>query len=403
MTPRPKKLEPKKRRLRGLLFRVLLLGLVAAAVYIPFRQYRQRQEATRLEQTRNELRQELARLLKQDPRLAEAPPGGVLIGAPARFTSRLVHQLAGGLLQQTEIHLTNLKVRKQGRVTVKTLFGGMTPGAYALNVTVNEIRGRLKAEAPEIRYEDDVAHVRVPAVIREGWGRATIRFKWDSKGLAGLACGDVDVTERVDGHVVPRTYTVEGAVQLTLEADHVVGVPRFPDFAIRIYVKPSKASWRTVDRLLESQGLRCRTALKLVDVPKALQGLLDRGFKVKIPSRKLKPFRLPAGFRDSVTLGETTYALAVEPRGLEAVQDILWYGADITARAHSEEPSIIELPAPLPVPLPADPTGPPAEARDLEPPTGATGVADSEPTPGPPEAPDPEAPPNPTPPPEAPW
>jgi hypothetical protein len=104
-----------------------------------------------------------------------------------------------------------------------------------------------------------------------------------------------------------------------------------------------------------------------------------------------------------VTLGETTYALAVEPRGLEAVQDILWYGADLTARAHSEEPSIIELPAALPVPLPADPTGPPAEAREFEPSAGVTGAADSEPTPGPSEAPDPEASPTPTPPPEAPW
>jgi hypothetical protein len=384
MTPRPTKLEPnalkpKKRRLRGLLFRVLLLGLVGAAVYVPLRQYRQRQEATRLEQTRDELRQELARLLEQDARLAEAPPGGVLIGAPARFTSRLVHQLADGLFQQAEIHLTNLRVRKQGRVDVKTLFGGMNPGAYALDVRVTEIRGRLKAGEPEIHYEDDLALVKVPAVIRDGRGRATIRFKWESKGLAGLACGDVDVTERVDGQVVPRTYPVEGAVQLTLEEDRVIGVPRFPDFEIRIYVKASEASWRTVDRLLESQGLRCRTALKLVDVPKALQGLLDRGFKVKIPSRKLKPFRLPAGFRDSVTLGDTTYALAVEPRGLEAVEDMLWYGADLTARAHPEEPSIVELPAPSPVPLPA------------------------EPTPGPSlEAPDPEASPTPTPPPEAP-
>jgi hypothetical protein len=237
----------------------------------------------------------------------------------------------------------------------------LTPGAYALDVKVNEIRGRLRADEPEIRYEDDLAHVSVPAVIHEGQGRATIRFKWESKGLAGLACGDVDVTEKVDGRVVPRTYPVEGAVQLSLEEDHVRGVPRFPDFEIRLYVEASKASWGAVDRLLQSQGLRCRTALKLVDVPKALQGLLDRGFKVKIPSRKIRPFRLPAGFRDSVTLEGTTYALAVEPRGLKAVQDILWYGADLSAQVRPEEPPIVALPAASPVPLPAEPLLPPAE------------------------------------------
>jgi hypothetical protein len=359
VTPRSKKREPKKRRPRRLLFRIVLLGLVGAAVYVPLRQYWQRQEAARLERTRDELRGELARLLKEDPRLAEAPPGGVLIGAPARFTSRLVHQLADGLLQQTEIHLTNLRVRKQGRVNVKTFLGGMNPGSYLLDVRVNEIRGRVKAGEPEIRYEADLAHVSVPATVREGKGRATIRFKWESKGLAGLACGDVDVTEKVDGRVVPRTYPVEGAVELSLEEDHVRGVPRFPDFEIRLYVKASKASWRAVDRLLQSQGVRCRAALKLVDVPKALQGVLDKGFKVKIPSRKIRPFRLPAGFQDSVTLEGTTYALAVEPRGLEAVQDILWYGADLTARVHLDEPPVVALPAASPVPLPA-------EALDLE-------------------------------------
>jgi hypothetical protein len=268
-------------------------------------------------------------------------------------------------------------------VNVKTFLGGMNPGSYLLDVRVNEIRGRVNAGEPEIRYEDDLAHVSVPATVREGQGRATIRFKWESKGLAGLACGDVDVTQKVDGRVVPRTYPVEGAVQLSLEEDHVRGVPRFPDFHIRLYVKPSKASWRAVDRLLQSQGVRCRTALKLVDVPKALQGVLDKGFKVKIPSRKIRPFRLPAGFQDSVTLEGTTYALAIEPRGLEAVQDILWYGADLTAQVHPEEPPVVELPATSPVPLPVEPAPPPAEAPELE-------------------AEDPEAPPTSTPPPEVP-
>jgi hypothetical protein len=364
VSSRKKKREAKKRPLRRLLFRAALLGLVGLAVYLPIRRYQQRQEAVDLEEMRDELRQELARLLEKDPRLAEAPPGGVLIGAPARFTSRFTQQLAGGLLEHGEIHLENLKVRKRGRVNVKTLFGRMTPGVYALNVTVNEIWGRLKAGEPEIRYENDVAHLKVPASIREGRGRATIRFRWESKGLAGIACGDVDVTETVDGRVVPRAYPVEGAVQLTLEDDHVVGVPQVPDFHIRLYVEPSKASWGAVDRLLQSQGLRCRAALKLVDVPKALQGVLDKGFRVKIPSRKIRPFRLPAGFRDSVTLEGTTYALAVEPRGLKAVQDILWYGADLTARVRPEEPPVVELPAPSPVPLPTEATRPPVEAPE---------------------------------------
>ncbi len=355
MTSQTKTPRPRRRRLRRVLFRAIFLSLVGAVLFIPFHQRWQREEAVRLERVRDGLRAELAGLIANDPRLSEAPPGGVLIGAPAPFTSRLAHQLVGGLLEHTEIHLTDLRVRKKGSVRVKTLFGRMTPGEYSLEVRVSEIRGRLGADEPEIHYEDDRARVSVPATIREGRGRATIRFRWESKGLAGLACGDVDVTEKVEGRVVPRTYPVDGALELVLEGDTVTAVPRVPDLEIRLAVEPSKASWRAVDRILESQGLRCRTALKLVDVPKALEGLLGRGFKVKIPGRIFKPIRLPAGFRNSVTLEGTTYALAIEPRGLEAVQDVLWYGADLRAEVHApspEAPPVLALPAPSPVPLP---------------------------------------------------
>lgn len=355
MTPRATASGPGPGRLRRLLFWAVLLAVGAVVVYAPLRQRWQRREVARLERVRDELREDLARLLEIDPRLAGAPPGGVLIGAPAPFTARLAHQLVGGLLEHTEIHLANLRVRKRGSVRVGTLLGRMTPGTYALDVRVTELRGRLGAGEPEIHYEDDRARVRVPAIIREGEGRATIRFHWRSQGLAGLACGDVDVTERVDGHVVPHTYPVEGALELALDQDAVTATPRVPDLEIRLYLEPSRASWGAVDRLLDSQGFRCRAALKLVDIPKALRGVLERGLKVKIPGRIFKPVRLPAGFRDSVALEGTTYALAVEPRGLQAVEDMLWYGADLTAEIRTPPPEgspVIDLPAPSPVPVP---------------------------------------------------
>lgn len=346
-------------RLRRFAFRGLLLLLVAAAVYVPYRAHRQREASARLERERDALRTELAQLLRQDPRLAAAPPGGVLIGAPAAFTSRLVHQLADGLLQQTEIRLRDKRVRKKGTVRVKTFLGRMAPGAYALDVRLHEVKGRLGAGPPTIRYADDRALVSLPASIRQGEGRGTIRFQWESRGLAGLACGDVDVTQAVSGSVIPHDYQVEGWVELSLDGEVVRAVPRFPDLEIRVYVDPSKESWAAVDRLLDSQGFRCRTALKLVDVPRRLKNELAKGFKVKIPSRIFKPIGLPAGFHDSVTVAGRKVALGVEPRGLLAHEDILWYGADLEA-VHA-----VDLPAPSPLPLAAPVTSksdePPAE------------------------------------------
>lgn len=338
---------------RRLLLWTVVLGLVAAVAYVPVHQRRQQRQLARLERTRDALREELTRLLEANPRLSAAPPGGVLIGAPAPFVEGLAHQLVGGLLEHTEIRLTNLKARKRGQVNVGTLLGRMTPGSYSLDVTVRRIRGRLKADAPSIRFQGDRAHVRIPASIREGSGQARIRFQWESSGLAGLACGDIDVTETVSGRVRPHSYVVEGDLDLALEDRIVNAVPRVPDLRIRLYVEPTKASWAVVDRLLDRQGFRCRTALKLVDVPKALQGVLDKGLNVKIPGRIFKPVRLPAGFGDSVTLDGTTYDLAVEPRGLVAAEDILWYGADLSARVEDveAETAVQALPAASPVPI----------------------------------------------------
>ena len=63
MTPEAKTSQPKPRRLRRLLFRTVLLGLVGTAVFIPLHQRWQREEVARLERVRDELRGELARLI----------------------------------------------------------------------------------------------------------------------------------------------------------------------------------------------------------------------------------------------------------------------------------------------------------------------------------------------------
>lgn len=361
--------SPRPRRSRRLVLWALVLGLMAAVVYVPLQQRRQSRETARLERVRDGLRAELAQLLKADRHLSRAPPGGALIGAPAPFSARLAHQLVDGLLERTEIRLTNLEVRKRGRVNVKALLLKMTPGEYALDVRVTEIQGRLDADEPEIHYEDDRARLKIPVRIREGRGQARIRFQWESRGLAGIACGDIDVTERVSGRVWSHPYPVEGEIELSVVESTVIATPRVAELGIRLYVEPSKASWAAVDRLLASQGLGCRTALKLVDVPKALQEVLGRGLKVKIPGRTFTPLRLPAGFRDSVTMEGTTYRLKVEPRGLGASQDILWYGADLTAQVRGTEAGVPvrELPAARPVPLGDDPGSVlPAEQPGLE-------------------------------------
>ena len=52
--------------------------------------------------------------------------------------------------------------------------------------------------------------------------------------------------------------------------------------------------------------------------------------------------------------------------GLEAVEDILWYGADLTAEVDAPSPQVppvVALPAPSPVPLPGPTARVPEPAR----------------------------------------
>jgi hypothetical protein len=284
-----------------------------------------------LEAARDRLRARLALLAKGDPVVATAPQGGVLIGIPDPFASRLVGQVATGFLSQVEIELRDLRVRKAGKVRVKTLLGRMTPGHYALDLRIETLQGLLAAGAPTLRIADAGVGVALPVSITRGEGRARLRFRWDSRGIAGAVCGDFSASVAVSGRVVPHTYPVAGQFALELRGASLVATPRFPDLVIRLKVEPSAESWAEVERIIEARGLRCRTALKLVDLRGTLERLLDKGFNVRVPQRILKPMRFPAALRQSVVLDGRGYDLAIAPRGLEVTPGLLWYAADVTA------------------------------------------------------------------------
>ena len=364
-----------------------------------------------LEATRDRLRERLGRLREKDPLVASAPEGGVLIGIGEGFGSQLLSQATTGFLGQVELVLKNLKVHKAGRVRVKTPLGRMTPGHYVLDVRIEEVRGILEPGPVKLDFGRGRADVSFPVRVARGEGRARLRFQWDSRGLAGAFCDDFTVTTRVGGHVRPRTYPVEGSFDLSMAGGTLTAVPRFPDLVVNLEVEPSEESWAEVERVLGRRSLKCRMALKLVDVRQALERLLDKGFKVRVPQKILKPVRFPVGLRQSVVLEGRTYDLAVTPRALRISPKRLWYGADVTAEAAGAPlegavapppalPATAE-PASVPETTPAAAPAPTPEATAA--PAPPTGVEEESPAPPPSEeageAPPAEPTPTPTPPP----
>jgi hypothetical protein len=328
-----------RRFLLWLLLLAVLGGLVSGGLW--WREASRRTRIARLEATRDALRRRLADLRARDPLIAALPRGNIAIGVSQAAGEDLISRLAIEILGQVELELRDLRVRKEGQLRGKVLFARMSPGQYDLDLRIHEVRAVLGAEKPTLRFEGRKVELAQPVRVVSGQGRATVDFRWDSRGIASAFCDDFDARISVDGGVVPRTYSATGSIELRLEDGAIVAVPSFPDLELRLQVEPSARTWAAVDRVLQERGLRCRTALKLVDVPARLRELLSKGFKVRVPGSVFKPFEVRAGLRRDITLRGETLALDVAPRELTTAPGFIWYGADlaVAGAAHATTPA----------------------------------------------------------------
>jgi hypothetical protein len=297
-----------------------------------------------LERERDALRARLAELRAGDPRLAQAPGGGVLIGVPVAAATDLVRQLAAGFFDRIRLVLRDLHVHSEGEVTAKVFLAKVKPGRYDLDLRLTEATALLSAGPPEVRFQGRRVDVAVPVSLARGEGRGKVKIRWDSQGVSSAVCGDFEAEQAVAGQVRPRTYRVQGAFDLEVAGGDLVARPRFPDLVVHLQVDPSADTWKGVDALLAARDLKCRTALKVVDIPKILKGLLARGFAVRIPRTLLPAVRFPAGLVQSVVVEGRTYELALAPAGLVAVDGLLWYGASVQARAVPAPGNVVTSP-----------------------------------------------------------
>jgi hypothetical protein len=328
----------RKRRI-GLLvaFLVVFAGAGTTLAWLAFREVRRAERVASLRKTRDELRARLLALSAKDPVAASAPDAEVLVGVPESVATEMLVRIATRLVHQVEVVLRNLEVHKAGELHTKSVV--KTPGRYRIDLHIDEVKGVLEPGPPRLDFRGDRVGISLPVRIARGEGRATLRFAWDSRGIAGLACGDFRVRIPVSGRVVPRTYPVTGTFALELVNGALVATPYFPDLKVNIQVEPSPETWKQVDRVLKERSLQCRAALKLVDVPTLLRRRLERGFNVKVPPRVFKPLRLPAALRREVTVGGRTHVVMTTPRELALAPRIVWLGADVKGEAQPLPPA----------------------------------------------------------------
>ncbi len=178
---------------------------------------------------------------------------------------------------------------------------------------------------------------------------------------ANLVCGDLDVTKHATGTVVSQHYRVQGGFELGMDGSALILTPEFPELAVRIFVTPTEQAWKVVDEVVADQRAGCRAALGKIDIKKILAKILGKGFNIKIPPKVLRPIRLPAGLRQSLSVQGVKLDFDLKTTDLTVSPERVWYGANIQTEAQ-DRPSGEPTPgAPASAPGTPAPSPPPGE------------------------------------------
>jgi len=285
-------------------------------------------EIHRLETEQDSLRARAAEWVAKDARIRSLPRGSVVVSVPTVFLRNVITRVFDDVADNVTLVLAGLKAH-----IAKSVKKVVPIGEFVLDVDIHSVSGKLKPGQPDIRFEGNQVSMSLPVTVSEGHGKATVHFVWNGKNVAGATCGDMDVTEDVSGSVIPSTYRVSGSMNLAIRGKEIVCTPLFPETKLRIRLEPSQASWDSVNAILAEKHGVCGWVLDKVNVPALLEKIVqEKGFNVKLPVQKIRPFAVPAGVRDSVTVGDKVLIFDTRTNTLRIDPDAIWYSADVALK-----------------------------------------------------------------------
>jgi len=283
-----------------------------------------RQQIDALDKERQALREKLDVLMHGDPLIEGMPTQPVRVGIPTALARELITRVVTGFVDRVTLELKNLNVKKTG--TVKKI---VSIGQYDLQVRIHRVTGKLRTGTPELTFGGNTVSLALPVTVASGSGRATIHFKWDGKNVSGAVCGDMEVTQEVSGGVKPAEYPVSGGIVLTATTREILASPKFPLIKVNLKVQPSEESWAAVQKILDEKQGVCGYVLEKVNVLKIVQGLIDRGFNVRLPTEKIKPMAIPVGIEPTMQVRGQPVELAIKVGELAITEKMIWLGADV--------------------------------------------------------------------------
>jgi hypothetical protein len=289
-------------------------------------------EIQQLQAEQDSLRNRSQTLVKDDARIQNMPQGEVVIVIPTAFLKSVIEHLFTDVVSNVTLHLSGIKAH-----VAKPVKKVVTVGEFVVDVEITKVIGKLKPDQPEIKFGGNKVSMSLPVEVTEGHGAATIHFIWDGKNVAGVTCGDMDITQKVSGNVIPTDYLVSGALSFAIQGKKVIGTLAFPETKLNIRVAPSQESWDAINAILAEKGGVCGWVLDKVNVPNLLTNLVEKkGFNVKLPLDKIKPFVLPAGVSEVVKVGDMTLALDAQTNTIRIDPDAIWYSARVALKSAAQ-------------------------------------------------------------------
>ena len=277
-----------------------------------------------LERERDELKGRLGQLVATDPRIAGLPGNEVRVGVPTTLARTLITRVLDGFVDSITLKLSKLKVHKAGNIKKVVPIG-----EFVLDVSIDEVTGHLKTGDAEIKFGGNTIGVALPVRVASGHGTATIDFTWDGKNISGAVCGDMKIKQVVTGSVKPDSYPVSGSLLLTATDRQILAGPKFPVVKVNLKVIPSKESWAAVQKILDDKGGVCGFVLDKVNIPGVLDGLISKGFNVRLPTEKIKAVAVPVGIAPTLTVRGEPLTVAVKVGTLVITEHMIWLGADV--------------------------------------------------------------------------
>jgi hypothetical protein len=291
------------------------------------------------------LHRRLDELLGRDPLVTAvaARKGDVHVAIQSALVRDLVKAVARRYLDRVELDLPLEKtVHETGTLQTGTFLGKVKAGEWDVTVVIHRVRGVLAAGEPQLLVTPgNGLRVQLPVTIEKSDGTATVRFKWDSKGLANVVCRDFEVSREIRGHLTSHAYVLDGMVKLAAGPQSLRAEPSFPRSAFRLRVDLLPASWAEVKQALGEQDklLKCGLALDPETVVPKLSALLEKGFDVKLPLALFRMVDLPASVGGTGSLDGREVEVMVTTEGLEVTAEGLWYDASVKARPRAVSPS----------------------------------------------------------------